>query len=75
MIIDATDGTGWDMKNTKTGKDLAEEAANREVAKSNIDSVRHAPKDLSKLNLRVWFHIESLLRHTKAEIEKRNRDH
>lgn len=58
--------------NTSSGNNLSEEAAIREVAESNIESMKHAPKDPSNLNLRSW-HIESLLRQTKAEKEKRNR--
>jgi len=59
--------------NTTPGNDLSEETAIREVVESNIESVKHAPKDPSNLNLRSWLHIESLLRQTKAEKEKRNR--
>ena len=58
--------------NTSTGGALSEETVIREVIESNIESVKQAPKDIS-LNLRAWLHVESLLRRTKEEKEKRSR--
>lgn len=58
---------------TPTGNDLSEESAICEVFENNVESLQHAPKDLSKLNLRAWLYIENLSRQTKEKKEKQHR--